>query len=453
MKQIQAAVSDNSDEPEIVVHDNSHSITDMASGQEDVEPTFSISPKSSRSARIDGRSPKSRSSMEGTISPKSPRSPKSPKSPKSPRSSKNSEENIADVSREPPHYANFTDSARDDPVQHTRSTKHSDMAKRSEPVLPQDFAQPLSSDPPSNSNTQFLIPSDMNKNRSTKSTTGSRRSSSHRRKQRTADYDAPEAAEVTSSSLHGMFNGHLMKWRFEAEEGGPFVRVPAFFGATTLILTTTYALIFDPKSWTILSICLSLVIYAIALLGLVLEGRFMCSNPLGIRAHLRSALTRKNRVFRFVWGRGLLYILAGGLSCALFLLPSIVAGLIMVTVGAMAVLTGGYSSRKFYSLRDSLKDEDYLASIFNKYDYDGDGFITLPEFVNMLSFLGMDLDDRFGIKAFHAADINHDYKISYEDFQSWWKSAFLKNGKSPRLDDITAELNSDEEEGSYHRLS
>ena len=263
-----------------------------------------------------------------------------------------------------------------------------------------------------------------------------------------------EVSDAASNALHGVFNGHLMKWRFEAEEGGPFLRVPAFCGATALIITTTYGLIFDPNTWTILSIVLSLFIYAIALLSLVLEGRFMCTNPLGIRAHLRSALTRKNRIFRFVWGRGLLYIMAGGLSCGLILIPSMIAGIFMAVVGLHAVVLGAYSSRMFYLLRDSLKDDEYLASAFNKYDYDGDGYITLPEFVNLLSKLGMDLDDRIGIKAFHAADINHEYKISFQAFQTWWKGAFLKNGKVPKLDDMNSELGSDEEEGSaYRRMS
>ncbi|CAB9524225.1 expressed unknown protein [Seminavis robusta] len=186
------------------------------------------------------------------------------------------------------------------------------------------------------------------------------------------------AESNASSSLYGVFNGHLMKWRFEAEEGGPFIRVPAFFGATALVTTTTYALIFDPNTWTILSIVLSLFIYAISLLCIVLEGRFMCTNPLGIRAHLRSALTRRNRVFRFVWGRGILYIIAGGLSCALILIPSLIAGGFMALVGFSAVVFGAYSARMFYKLRDSLKDDDYLGNAFNRFDYDKDGFITLP---------------------------------------------------------------------------
>ena len=147
-------------------------------------------------------------------------------------------------------------------------------------------------------------------------------------------------------------------------------------------------------------------------------------------------------------------MLAGLLSCVLILTPSVITGVFMICVGLTAVLTGGYSSRMFYLLRDSLKDDEYLATMFKKYDYDKDGFITLPEFVNLLSALGMDLDDRVGIKAFHAADINHEYKISEEAFVSWWKTAFLKNGKAHKFDDMESDPGTDEEEGGdYQRMS
>ena len=34
-----------------------------------------------------------------------------------------------------------------------------------------------------------------------------------------------------SNHLNSLFNGHLMKWKYEAEEGSSFLRVPAFLGA------------------------------------------------------------------------------------------------------------------------------------------------------------------------------------------------------------------------------
>lgn len=432
-----------------------HSMSAPISAREDPpEPTLSLSPRGSRSGK-DGRRQKKKSSSNGFIRPASPT--------KNRGSSRNSMDILPTVSREPPEsgrgfsdnheerFASPTQKGAEPPAQETLLPP-----APSTPVIDVESGKHKDA-PASGEGTNLAVPHEFKKSRSmrsTRSATGSRRSSSRRSKKIRIPLEMARSeadAAAASNSLNGVFNGHLMKWRFEAEEGGPFLRVPAFCGSTALIITTTYGLIFDPNTWTILSIVISLFIYAIALLSLVLEGRFMCTNPLGIRAHLRSALTRKNRIFRFVWGRGLLYIVAGGLSSCLVLVPSMMAGIFMAVVGLHCVVLGAYSARMFYLLRDSLKDDDYLAEMFNRYDFDGDGYITLPEFVNLLSKLGMDLDDRIGIKAFHAADVDHEYKISFQAFQTWWKSSFLKNGKAPRLDEIYSDLGSDEEEGSMYR--
>jgi hypothetical protein len=36
-----------------------------------------------------------------------------------------------------------------------------------------------------------------------------------------------ESSSTKQSHLNSLFNGHLMKWKFEAEEGTAFIRVPA----------------------------------------------------------------------------------------------------------------------------------------------------------------------------------------------------------------------------------
>ena len=459
MKPLEVALSTNSDDPEIVVDDISLSMMDPIESRGDPpEPTLSLSPKSSRSGK-DGKKHRSRSKRRGESGHASPSSPKNTRSP--PRSPRMLEIH-SDLSREPPEQMGGSE----DPEVISDAKLFFPSTKRAEPpdqtidistipyLAKAEFATKVGAEPVAEKVEKVIAPLDFKlaksakSMKSSKSVAGSRRSRSRSRKAQKVAAEVPESTHF----LHGVFSGHLMKWRFEAEEGGPFVRIPAFLGSTSLVMTTTYALIFDPNTWTILSIVLALFIYAIALLGLILEGRFMCSNPLGIRAHLRSALTRRNRVFRFVWGRGLLYVVAGLLSCGLLLIPTIIPGIFMVAVGLIAVVSGGYASRMFYLLRDSLKDDDYLATAFNRYDSDGDGFITLPEFVSLLSKLGMDLDDRIGIKAFHAADVNHEYKISLEAFQTWWRGAFLKNGNTQKLEDLGSDLGTDEEEGSYHRM-
>jgi hypothetical protein len=442
MKQITLDPSFQTDDPEMIIEGDLSMAEPIVIREDPPEPTLSLSPKSSRSK--DGKKKIRNQVVDATaaraISPTNTRSP-----PRSPRSL----DSPSDLSREPPESVGRGEDRFVSP-----SHKGAEPpAHESAPVQKRAASTPLDMHLEEQ---ELVTPHEFHKTRSVRSNSSRRSSSTRRRKMQLMDVAPIEVVEESSatSSLYGVFNGNLMKWRFEAEEGGPFLRVPSFFGACGLVATTTYALIFDPNTWTILSIVLSLFIYAIALLSLVLEGRFMCTNPLGIRAHLRSALTRRNPVFRFVWGRGILYVIAGGLSCCLILIPSLVAGAFMAFVGVCAIVSGAYASKMFYKLRDSLKDDDYLGNTFNRFDSDNDGFVTLPEFVNLLSSLGMDIDDRIGIKAFHAADADREYKVSQQAFVTWWKAAFLKNGKAPRLDDINSELGSDEEEASsaYHRM-
>lgn len=123
----------------------------------------------------------------------------------------------------------------------------------------------------------------------------------------------------SSSHLNSLFNGHLMKWKFDAEEGPGYIRIPAFLAGLGLIGTTTAALVLYPITWTISSIVISTFVFIIALTVTILDGRFLSSSPLSIRAHLRNIITRHFGIFRYLWGRGILY-LAGAVSSFLLLL-------------------------------------------------------------------------------------------------------------------------------------
>jgi len=125
--------------------------------------------------------------------------------------------------------------------------------------------------------------------------------------------EAYGTTKSSSSHLNSLFNGHLMKWKFDAEEGPGYIRIPAFLAGLGLIGTTTTALVLFPVTWTISSIVISSFVFIISLFILILDGRFLSSSPLSIRAHLRSGITRHFGIFRYLWGRGILY-LAGAVS-------------------------------------------------------------------------------------------------------------------------------------------
>ena len=252
--------------------------------------------------------------------------------------------------------------------------------------------------------------------------------------------------------LNSLFNGHLMKWKYEAEEGSSFLRVPAFLGALALVTATVITLVMEPDSWTTHSIVMSVCILILSLFVLILDSRFLASNPLNARAHLRNIMTRNFNIFRFLWGRGLLYVMAGILCVAQMWPICIYAGAYMILVGVVAIIVGVHASRKFAALRNSLADESFLLLVFSNYDTDGDGCINPSEFAVLLSDLGMELDDRYTLKAFHVIDTDDDRRISFEEFSHWWSSGYIERGRVRQSHMKQRGKTKDDTDDSYRRM-
>jgi hypothetical protein len=243
--------------------------------------------------------------------------------------------------------------------------------------------------------------------------------------------------------LNSLFNGHLMKWKFDAEEGPGYIRIPAFLSGLGLLSTTTTALVLYPVTWTISSIVISVFVYIIAITTIILDGRFLSSSPLSFRAHLRNVITRHFGIFRYLWGRGLLYLAGAVLSASLMIHMTMISGAVMLVVSILAITIGSYSSRKFSALRHSLSDESFLLLEFSNVDYDNDGNINASEFATLLGALGMELDDRYTLKAFNSMDTDHDRRVSFEEFCHWWSQGYIERGRKSI---------SDGDEESYHRF-
>jgi hypothetical protein len=248
------------------------------------------------------------------------------------------------------------------------------------------------------------------------------------------DGDMMSKNEDRQSHLNSLFNGHLMKWKYEAEEGSAFIRVPAFFAAFGMLVTVIVAIVMYPGAFSAHNIVMSISIGIMSVFIVVLDGRFLASNPLSARAHLRNIMTRNFNIFRYLWGRGLLYIAAGVLSVAEMWLMTIISGAIMILIGVIALFVGIHASRKFASLRSSLADESFLLLVFSNYDNDGDGYLDPREFSLLLADLGMELDDRYTLKAFNVIDADNNRKISFDEFNNWWSLGYVERGRKRRED-------------------
>lgn len=223
-------------------------------------------------------------------------------------------------------------------------------------------------------------------------------------------------------TLNGFVNGHLMRWKFAAEEGPTIIRVPALLLAIGCMVTTIYPLVTDIAYWTIPTLICAFHTCVLCILILFLEGRVICSyrNPLGTRARVRGITTRYLNFARFLWGRGLLYIYAGSMNLTIDWTYEVYTGVPLICLGIAAIYSGANASNNLEKMKASLTDVSYLWARFESHDVDNDALIDLSGFAELLWDLGFEFDDVYTYKAFQQIDRDGDGKVSFEDFKNWW---------------------------------
>lgn len=198
------------------------------------------------------------------------------------------------------------------------------------------------------------------------------------------------------------------------------------------MITAIVAVVLYPAAWEPRSVVMTACVVIMSIFIMILESRFLIQDPLSVRASARNVLTRNFNILRFVWGRGLLYILAGIVNASQTWWITMISGAFMIIIGILAIFVGVHASRKFAALRNSLADESFLLLLFSYYDTDSDGYLEAYQFANLLAYLGMDLDDRYALKAFNAIDRNGDRKIAFDEFNHWWTSGYIERGRKNR---------------------
>ena len=86
-----------------------------------------------------------------------------------------------------------------------------------------------------------------------------------------------------------------------------------------------------------------------------------------------------------------------------------------------------FSERKNTDILDELikadnEVENLLLNVFKNFDKSGDGFINLLEIETICRELGIDVTQSDFAETLHSLDVNHDNKISFEEFSDWYKN-------------------------------
>ncbi|CAJ1950864.1 unnamed protein product [Cylindrotheca closterium] len=223
-------------------------------------------------------------------------------------------------------------------------------------------------------------------------------------------------------TLNGFANGHLMRWKFAAEEGPTIIRIPAILLSIACIVTTLWPIVSMPAYWNVPNLIGAFHTVVLCTLILFLEGRVLMFNrsPLNARARVRGVVTRYLNILRLVWGRGLLYIFAGTMNLTIDFEYVIYTGPALCGLGLIAIAAGARASYNLDRMKSSLTDEAYLWGRFDANDGDKDGQIDVNGFAELLWDLGLEFDDVYTFKAFKQIDKDGSGLISFEDFKRWW---------------------------------
>jgi hypothetical protein len=222
-------------------------------------------------------------------------------------------------------------------------------------------------------------------------------------------------------TLNGFANGHLMRWKFAAEEGSAIIRIPAILCAIAVIVSTLTPIVTIPDYWNITVLisafhtcfaCFFIIILEVRVLGI--------RNPENHRARIRMLITRYVALLKLLWGRGLLYIYAGSMNLTVDYEYVLYTGITMIVLGLLALGAGLHASMNLDHLKSSLTDESYLWDKFKRCDSKQDGYLDMDGFAELLWSLGLEFDDMYTHRAFHQIDRDSDKKVSFDDFRHWW---------------------------------
>ena len=237
----------------------------------------------------------------------------------------------------------------------------------------------------------------------------------------------PLNATAMMQSVNNMFTGKNMsvissvaqeKWievRNSVEDGQVSIRLMALLSATALILSSALGLLGAIFSFNISETIIEIYSVALGVIMILLE-----SKQLNLPQKYLDRLYHYALFLKYVWGRGILYLITGSLHLLLqgSILDYIVGGLI-VLVGVVYIIVGKMATKKLKDLRKSLHSDSQLKNKFMAVDTTNKG-LTLDQFKILSDQLGLDLNHREAEVIFIHLDKSADGLLTYQEFQGWW---------------------------------
>mmetsp|Transcript_15304 Transcript_15304/g.20176 ORF Transcript_15304/g.20176 Transcript_15304/m.20176 type:complete len:257 (+) Transcript_15304:92-862(+) len=201
-------------------------------------------------------------------------------------------------------------------------------------------------------------------------------------------------------------------------EGNWSLRVLALIGAMAMMSVSVLGILADLVRLNWIAVIFEIYCFLLGVVIIILE----YGQQLSCFARMESGLYKNALFLKYVWGRGLLYFVAGTLELSQRTFIDICIGLYVSFIGILFILVGRSAASKMAEARRSSVTSEEMQEKFAIADMDGKGSLTVEQFAALTKNLGMDLTRREVESAFIQLDCDKSGRVSYETVMYWWNN-------------------------------
>lgn len=204
--------------------------------------------------------------------------------------------------------------------------------------------------------------------------------------------------------------------RVLAREGDFSIRLFALIGGVAMCVVSVFGFVGTALHFHGVAALLDVYTFCLGFVVILLEGPKM---PF-IKDTFRQKVSKYALFLKFVWGRGILFFVAGTLQLTQSGIADLIVGVYMCLVGVAYIYYGQKTAKKLRTLRQELFSPLQLRSKFNDADKDGTGKLTLGQFKALTDSMGLDMNRREMEAAFMCMDKDDDSFLTFDEFENWW---------------------------------
>ena len=193
------------------------------------------------------------------------------------------------------------------------------------------------------------------------------------------------------------------------------VRVLALIGGVAVAFFAGTGILGALFSFQWDSVIIEIYTFFFGLTMVILESQFV-----NLPENFMEKLYKYCLFLKFIWGRGVLYLITGNLQMAQGGILNLIVGLYVMFVGILYIFVGRSAAKKLSDMKHSIFSEAALQAKFKNADKDKSGAISMEEFHELVKGLDLDMTKREIEGIFFHLDTNDDGKLTYEEFSSWW---------------------------------